>query len=1064
MRELNMRGPAPWALCLFLATLAGCGEPQTPYLGANHIPDTRDGWRHFQTTPDPSAPQDEAKGGRTALGTPITPRLPECFPAEPRNIFSQVDQVADPDNHALRPFDYTDGHAITPQGQEAIQGQNTWMMWGEGNEAFWGWLQERGYGLVDFLALLDSRQRDTRFQRGGMINDPDMQSSSQPLIPELGLFLDVMKKDVVPAKAAPPSAALALQYRTDERCMSCHSHGQPKLFETGSDLYEKVIAALPKDGVSPSVYGYPSGVLGLRLFPNPDFFGKGPVATRARQRWQSDVVAKGNAYYEMGSAVHQGPPLVRPFRVSMSCAFCHLGPHPLNPPKDPEHPDWSNLSSTIGNQYWAPQPLFANMTPKGTIFYQFLRSQQPGTVDTSLVSTDHINNANTITAVFDIDARLERASHNGPEDQSAANLLAPIAPLPYPLAVEHGQSENPRHTPRVLLDGADSIGAFGALSRVYLNIGTFPEEWQRCHNPIIGYVPQRPFSLATLQSNSVYWQTADRYRIPYLVRFFTYRRPPRPSIVAPMKLETASQITPIVAKQVEDARHGTGREVFLNNCAICHSSRQPDGFQLAFDEKWRTAAAPAANQPAHYTLPTRFTEWEEFRNTSTAYKDYLARLHALADPKPDEFFTDNFLSTDVRIPITLVGTNSGRAVGTNGMRGQVWDNFSSETYKQLKAVGAVRFFNPFSQRQPDEWGNNDEYYPPPGGPGYNRPASLISLWATAPYLHNNALGQYPQAPGAALDDEQIPVSDRNLRPDPSVEGRLRAFEDGIDKLFSSMSERGRLTAATHRPYGDMRGGELDGVIGRDAGFIYRMPEEVSVTFAAPFTRPILEGVLGPRLTNFASLYVWVLLTLGALLLAIIAQPRHAAFFLLLASLASTAMLVLTRFDRLWEWLWLIPVLTLLLALYLWLFRPARLWSRVIFVVFALGFAFIGREVHGFVAGTLRNSDGTLARINIEHIPKGTPVNLLMNLNPQAPTPNLIRAVAGLTRGLILSQRARLSQHADDTKVLEIFQREAGQALLEASKCPDFVLDRGHWFAQDLKDEDKQALKEFLRTL
>ena len=32
-------------------------------------------------------------------------------------------------------------------------------------------------------------------------------------------------------------------------------------------------------------------------------------------------------------------------------------------------------------------------------------------------------------------------------------------------------------TPRVLKDGSDSVGALGALNRVYLNIGLFSEEW-----------------------------------------------------------------------------------------------------------------------------------------------------------------------------------------------------------------------------------------------------------------------------------------------------------------------------------------------------------------------------------------------------------------------------------------------------------------------------------------------------------------------------------------------------------------------------------------------------------
>ena len=47
-------------------------------------------------------------------------------------------------------------------------------------------------------------------------------------------------------------------------------------------------------------------------------------------------------------------------------------------------------------------------------------------------------------------------------------------------------------------------------------------------------------------------------------------------------------------------------------------------------------------------------------------------------------------------------------------------------------------------------------------------------------------------------------------------------------------------------------------------------------------------------------------------------------------------------------------------------------------------------------------------------------------------------------------------------------------LLEVSKCPDFVVNRGHYFGTDylpesegetpLSDEDKTALIEFLKTL
>ena len=41
-------------------------------------------------------------------------------------------------------------------------------------------------------------------------------------------------------------------------------------------------------------------------------------------------------------------------------------------------------------------------------------------------------------------------------------------------------------TPRVLKDGSDSVGALGALNRVYLNIGLFSEEWLLHFRPLLG--------------------------------------------------------------------------------------------------------------------------------------------------------------------------------------------------------------------------------------------------------------------------------------------------------------------------------------------------------------------------------------------------------------------------------------------------------------------------------------------------------------------------------------------------------------------------------------------------
>ena len=48
----------------------------------------------------------------------------------------------------------------------------------------------------------------------------------------------------------------------------------------------------------------------------------------------------------------------------------------------------------------------------------------------------------------------------------------------------------------MLKDGSDSVGALGALNRVYLNIGLFSEEWLLHFNPLVGGKPITPIEIA----------------------------------------------------------------------------------------------------------------------------------------------------------------------------------------------------------------------------------------------------------------------------------------------------------------------------------------------------------------------------------------------------------------------------------------------------------------------------------------------------------------------------------------------------------------------------------------
>src|SRR5262249_14608115 len=205
---------------------------------------------------------------------------------------------------------------------------------------------------------------------------------------------------------------------------------------------------------------------------------------------------------------------------------------------------------------------------------------------------------------------------------------------------------------------------------------------------------------------------------------------------------------------------------------------------------------------------------------------------------------------------------------------------AAETYKTLPAVGEVHFFNPSSGKPVDDGGNNDSYAPPAGGPGYYRPASLISLWATAPFLHNNALGEYTH--------------------DPSIQGRLRAFDDGIDKILWKET---RESSSVRLP-GDLRGKMA--LAAGDRGFIYRTTQTSWIDFPARFVQPLIVGVISSFWTSFLTTYLWVGLAVAALVLVFVGRARHAGFMFALIAVLAGVLLRVSRIDSIYPSLWLVP--------------------------------------------------------------------------------------------------------------------------------------------------------------
>src|SRR5262249_36749522 len=157
---------------------------------------------------------------------------------------------------------------------------------------------------------------------------------------------------------------------------------------------------------------------------------------------------------------------------------------------DPENPKWENLSSNVGAQYSWWERIFNWRGPgdEKSFFFQSLHTFRPGTVDTSLVSTDNISNPRTMNAVYNLLPRMLEARRWGKETLAGGNLnnkqVNDFVPSTDPLA-QFFVPPNTVWTPRVLKDGSDSVGALGALNRVYINIGLFSEEWLLHFRPLV---------------------------------------------------------------------------------------------------------------------------------------------------------------------------------------------------------------------------------------------------------------------------------------------------------------------------------------------------------------------------------------------------------------------------------------------------------------------------------------------------------------------------------------------------------------------------------------------------
>jgi len=675
-------------------------------------------------------------------------RTAASFPAADEDYFRDMDYgvTKDPAKMAAELAPYVPGIAPADATAAAVKGRNNWIVWTGGNDRLWNDLSVESAGILDFLKILSNHpslhySRDTRWHYLGLVNEPCFDKGRGPRQDRYGLWLDVRRADCAPDP-----------------------------FENEAKYPGVAIGARGRNIPVGSFYGYATGVVGLRLFPNPAF------DEAAARRWDPQRYYTDPSYYNDRN-------LVKPYRVGMSCGFCHVGPNPVNPPADPEHPKWENLNSNPGAQYFWVDRIFVWNVDESSFPYQLFHTSRPGALDTSFVSTDYMNNPRTMNALYDFGARMAIARRLGREQLAGGELdnehFNRYVPAGSALSRFY-EAPDTVFTPRVLKDGSDSVGALGALNRVFVNIGLFSEEWLAHFKPFVGGTKFTPFEIDVANRNSSYWKATEA-QTPDVALFFL-------ASAKPDYLKNAPGGAAFLSS--DSAELARGKTVFAERCARCHSSKLPEQAFRFFPQQGCVGAGYLACWNDYW----KWTKTDEFKREMTRIA------------QRDDFLADNYLSTELRVPVTLLETNACASLATNALAGDIWDNFSSHSYKALPSVGTITVHDPLT-------GAPKPYAMPAGGRGYTRPPSLISLWSSAPFLLNNSLGDF--------------------HPSGSVADRMKSFDSGIEQLLWPERRRGE------RKFVTASGKLAPGIVDVTSATSYlRVPRGYLPDFLQPLVGPL----------------------------------------------------------------------------------------------------------------------------------------------------------------------------------------------------------------------------------
>jgi hypothetical protein len=653
----------------------------------------------------------------------------------------------------------------------ACVGRLIWYKATGGNDRFHTYTFQQRIGvMVDWYRVLRADQRDDRFKAWGIINDPSCCRPGDPNCPAKSLDEtfgfdwcpgdDVLLKYV--GKPGYVDPACGLKDAPLDR----------------ADPHTKGGTLDQRDSACDLKFGTSTGALGLRKFPNPRFDldkwralnGGTPASWDGFRRAmvKSTGVPSDARVSKLADASYEPP-----FLIGTTCGSCHIAFDPLNPPQDPAHPKWENIKGLVGNQYSRMSELLGSGMSTQSLEWQMFAHPRPGVTDTSAISHDQINNPGTMNSIINISQRplfkgevvtkWRKTDTCGAEKDEDKCWCEPGHDNKCWVRSARNDDKTLDHdgVHHILKGGEDSIGVQEAVQRVYFNIGSCAEACWVNHltdfrqvDPAQRGYGQTPFHIGQCRRDCPNFRAIED-RLANIVDFFlsaegdendlfVARDRERKAANAKAPDYTRADLIADLDREFGKDAVRRGKLIFAETCARCHSS-----------------------------IPE--SEGGSFKN-----RDY----YAVAEEHPRKIRKD-FMGNDASTPATEVGTFRCRALHSNHMAGHLYAEYGSETMRSRPVVPDI----------PERTDAKDN------GRGYYRNISLLNVWATAPFMHNNAIG--PEVCGKPSNSENdffrsryVDASGKLLDPqpqcvayDPSVEGRFELYKQSMRDLLHP-KERG----------------------------------------------------------------------------------------------------------------------------------------------------------------------------------------------------------------------------------------------------------------------------------